>query len=856
MLRRTLLPLLILALGAGPARAEPSKPPNKGVEVAIDRWLVLDPALLPEAMLGTNPDLLPSNAPLNLQDLMPKPAALAPGPTGQALAWKPVQAPEGTLTLPLARTSCVTYAACYLQAPRFEQLTLKATGIGPYQVFLDAEPVAKTSLASTLDVPLILTRGAHRLVIKRVKPTRGDDRASKLVCKLYLEAPLGAQDVPKVTLDPARPMTLADVRDWPNPTELALSPDGSRLAVVVTTPDADHKGWSRDLFIRSTTDGRLLETLRVAKSQGDPVWSHDGKHLAFTAYGHRQTDLWVYGLSDRALKRVVCDGREIHGVVWSQDNRTLYYGTSESARADEPDALYERLLQLGDRRPDNRDRTRLNVASLDGALHQQLTFGDINPAAWALSPDGKTLALIESIETPTRPFEREELVTLDIETLALHREMPLPVGTSELTYSPDGRRLAVLSSPAEVSDSEPEHNRAYSTVFVVTPSSHQSQRLFQDTRPVTSHVYWNQADNRLAMLVSAGAETRLVRVDPAKPEHLVTLGVPANDLHTLSVSEDGRLAACVGSSLDEPEHLIVRPIHAGTTRVFEATDTRASREVTFGKHERWTFRNAHGDTIDGWLLFPSEFDPERHYPLIVYYYGGALPTTSGFNRERAWLAANGYVVYVLNPSGAYGYGERFADLHVNDWGDRAADDIVTGVKTLLAAKPYLDPKRVGNYGGSYGGFMTMDLATKTDLFKASCAMYGISDIAGYWGGGFWGYGYGDYALAKSYPWNRPDIYAERSPLYRADKIKTPLLLLHGTGDVNVPSLESDEMFTALKILGKDVAYVRFQNQDHGIRGTPAHRAAVDAMLLEWFDKHLKDQPEGWAARWKETRQGW
>jgi dipeptidyl aminopeptidase/acylaminoacyl peptidase len=197
-----------------------------------------------------------------------------------------------------------------------------------------------------------------------------------------------------------------------------------------------------------------------------------------------------------------------------------------------------------------------------------------------------------------------------------------------------------------------------------------------------------------------------------------------------------------------------------------------------------------------------------------------------------------------------GHTHATSDLHCNDWGLKAGQDIIEGVNKVLKAKPFIDPERIGCYGGSYGGFMTMSLITRTDLFKAACSLYGISNLASYWGGGIWGYTYGDTAMAGRYPWTHPEFFVERSPLYQAHKVKAALLLLHGEADVNVPSLESEQMFTALKVLGKEAAYVRFKGEDHGISGKRSNLLAHRSMILEWFDKHLKGQPEGWDARWK------
>lgn len=207
-------------------------------------------------------------------------------------------------------------------------------------------------------------------------------------------------------------------------------------------------------------------------------------------------------------------------------------------------------------------------------------------------------------------------------------------------------------------------------------------------------------------------------------------------------------------------------------------------------------------------------------------------------------AAQGYVVYVLQPSGAVGFGQKFSSLHVNDWGIRVAEEIIGGVKKFLAAHPFVDSKRVGCIGASYGGFMTMLLLTRTDIFSAGIAHAGISSISSYWGEGYWGYGYSAIATANSFPWNRKGIYVNQSPLFHADKITTPLLLLHGSADTNVPPGESTQLYTALKILGREAEYIQILGENHHIM-TYNQRIIWTKTILAWFDKWLRNQPEWW-----------
>jgi dipeptidyl aminopeptidase/acylaminoacyl peptidase len=207
-------------------------------------------------------------------------------------------------------------------------------------------------------------------------------------------------------------------------------------------------------------------------------------------------------------------------------------------------------------------------------------------------------------------------------------------------------------------------------------------------------------------------------------------------------------------------------------------------------------------------------------------------------------------VYILQPSGATGFGQAFSARHVNDWSRTTADEVLAATEAFLAAHPSADPERVGCIGASYGGFLTMRLATRSDRFGAAISHAGISNIAAYWGEGWWGHLYSALATAESYPWNAREIYVEQSPLFHADKITTPLLLLHGTEDMNVPLGESDSLFTALKVLGRDVEYVQYQGEGHWILDYPKRRQWHQT-IVAYFDWKLKGDASWWEALYPE-----
>ncbi len=206
--------------------------------------------------------------------------------------------------------------------------------------------------------------------------------------------------------------------------------------------------------------------------------------------------------------------------------------------------------------------------------------------------------------------------------------------------------------------------------------------------------------------------------------------------------------------------------------------------------------------------------------------------------------AHGYIVYVVNPSGATGYGQEFSAAHVNNWGVTVADEIIEATKYFTSQHSFVNKNKIGCMGASYGGFMTMLLMTKTNIFATGISHAGISSISSYWGEGYWGYLYSSSASAESYPWNNKDLYVNQSALFNADKQENSLLLLHGGSDTNVPIGESIQLFAALRLLGKTVEFVKIPGENHWILEYKK-RVVWQKSIAAWFDRELKGEPQWW-----------
>jgi dipeptidyl aminopeptidase/acylaminoacyl peptidase len=314
----------------------------------------------------------------------------------------------------------------------------------------------------------------------------------------------------------------------------------------------------------------------------------------------------------------------------------------------------------------------------------------------------------------------------------------------------------------------------------------------------------------------------------------------------MSFSENKALLLYYGSSISTPKRLYMAELESSSTQLLDDPEENFFADVKFGKTEDWNFLNKEGVTIEGRIYYPPQFDASKKYPMIVYYYGGTSPTERNFRGRypKNLFAAHGYVVYVLQPSGATGYGQDFSAQHVNNWGKTVAEEIIQGARSMCQTHSFIDSTKVGCIGASYGGFLTMYLTTQTNFFSAAISHAGISSISSYWGEGYWGYLYSQVASAESFPWNNKDLYVEQSPLFHADKVTTPILLLHGNSDTNVPPGESRQFYTALKLLQKEVELIEIDQQDHHIKDYQK-RILWQKTILAWFDKQLKKQSDWW-----------
>ncbi|MEA1986476.1 MAG: S9 family peptidase [Candidatus Marinimicrobia bacterium] len=244
-------------------------------------------------------------------------------------------------------------------------------------------------------------------------------------------------------------------------------------------------------------------------------------------------------------------------------------------------------------------------------------------------------------------------------------------------------------------------------------------------------------------------------------------------------------------------------------------------------------------TIQAFLLKPPDFDSDKKYPLLLNIHGGPR-CQYGYNwfHEMHYFASNGYIVLYANPRGSQGFGKKFADAITGKWADPAYSDLMKCVKHVSKEK-YVDKKNMFVTGGSYGGYMTNWIVTQTNKFRGAVTQRSISNLISFFGTSDFGW---DLATEfKRPPWKQRRIYNKYSPIKYAKKIKTPLMIIHSENDLRCPIEQAEQLFVRLKWDKKDVKFVRFPEEPHGLSrsGTPDRRVKRLELMLNWFEQHRK-----------------
>lgn len=733
--------------------------------------------------------------------------------------------------------------------------TIAVEGLEQYRLFVDGEQVEVNSDKAET----ILTPSQHTVVIKFL--TRKNASSAKKSLKLTVTAADGAPlSVGDATVK--RAYNIYDVICAPNYPSVSISPNGKFIVVRKTW--VDRKGNNHSINeLRNSQTNRLMATFEESVK-----WMPSSNKLYFTQKasdssiaGEEKQDgtLQLITINPLTMEREVLASHLPEG--WFQftpDEKTLIYTLTTEGRKKDPQ-VYD-VKEPEDRQPGWRERSNLAKYDLASGILQPLTFGYHNIYLMDISADSRYLLIGKEEERLTkRPTTLTSFYRLDLGSMNASSATTPKVETliekgeflNSAQFSPDGKSILVSASPEAFNGigKNVEEGQTPSMIdtqlYLMTLSDKKVRPLTKDFNPNVQSVDWSKADGNIYFTAEDKDCVHLFQLNP-KSGKFTLLKTPEEYIKSFSLASSAAEMAFSGQSASNADRLYKMNTKALKSQLVDDLSARELKDVELGECKAWNFVNSRGDTLCCRYYLPPHFDAAKKYPMIVNYYGGCSPTSRMFQSRYPHhvYAAMGYVVLVVNPSGATGFGQKFSARHVDTAGEGVAEDIISSTQAFCDEHAFVNRKKIGCIGASYGGFMTQYLQTKTDLFAAAISHAGISDHTSYWGEGYWGYSYSEVSMASEYPWTNKHLFVDQSPLYNADKIHTPLLFVHGTADNNVPVGESIQLYTALKLLGRPTAMVLVDGQDHHIIDYEK-RLKWQNTIFAWFAKWLQDDASWW-----------
>ena len=734
----------------------------------------------------------------------------------------------------------------YIVADRFVKGKIEVKGNGIFEVYVNGAKKKDKSTFDSLPKAVSFEYGfepmTYELVIKYMAKPDSNQVNQQLKVTFSSEKNL---DYFNFTTEPIKTFSIYNLQDGKNIRGIEISPNG-KYCKVDYTERVDNKTIKYSELMDNET-GKVLLQNNGYLTQAH--WMPKSNMIYYTRDGLKGKELILMNPVDFQIKIIESNLPEGNFSMALDENTLIYMIKSEAPK--EKNGM-NRILDNSDRY--DAFRTRYNLAKYDlkTGVYQPLTFGNRSTYLYDISHDSQYI-LIGSSQTDytKRPFSSNNLYRLNLTTFAIDTLYENEPYAGSAQFSPDDTQLLITGAPEAFGKvglnigKEPIANSYDNQLFIFDLNTKKVTPITKNFDPSVESATWNSADQNIYMRVVDKDCNSIYQYNP-KNAIFTKFQLPEDVVKEFSLAYQAPVFNFYGQSASNADRLYFYGGKKPAAKCLYDLSKEKLQNVVLGKVEDWNFKTDDGTTITGRFYLPPHFDSTKTYPMLVYYYGGTTPTmrTLEFSYSMHMYAALGYVVYTLNPSGTIGFGQEFSARHVNAWGIRTADEIIQGTKLFFRTHSYIDSSKIGCFGASYGGFMTMYLQTQTDLFAAAISHAGISALTSYWGEGNWGIGYCSVANADTYPWNNKAFFVNQSPLFSADKIKTPILLLHGDQDDNVPIGESIQMYNALRILGKPVEFIEVEGENHGV--SDYYKRIYWAKTMQaWFAKWLQNDPTWW-----------
>jgi dipeptidyl aminopeptidase/acylaminoacyl peptidase len=644
------------------------------------------------------------------------------------------------------------------------------------------------------------------------------------------------------------------IRDVDDP---QISPEGKWVAYTVTTHDLKEDENHDRIWMMPAAGGAAIPVSADGVDSTSPRWSPDGKYLAFISGRHEQPQqVWLLDRNGGEAQQLTTTAQDVKSFAWSPSGDRVVLVLQDASpdeleaaknreeRKDPPEAKTKRTrpwvidrLYFKDDEVGYLDRRRTHLYVLDVATKRmiQVTSGDYDDSQPAWSPDGRQLAFTSNrTAEPDRNYN-SDIWVVDADNAdqgkALRQVTTNPGEDHSPSWSPDGKWITFVSRiDVKALDYATHH-------LALIPAAGGEEKILTQAldRWVVGPRFSPDGKSIVFILEDDATQTVASISADGGP---VKRWIPFRSMVTaFSISKQGTVAALV-SDPQRPPEVYVLDGRAAPRRLTSVNDALMA-ELHLASVEYVHYQSKDGTPVSAFLYKPPDFAPGKRYPTILRPHGGPVwAFYSEFNFEPQIFAANGYVVITPNARGSTGYGQKFSQAILADWGDKDFEDYMAGLDYTIA-QGLSDPDRLGVNGWSYGGIMTNYCITKSKRFKAAISGAGDALYITNYGHDIYEK---DYEMELGTPWENRALWEKLSPFNSVQNVNAAVLVMGGEIDWNVPIINSEQLYQALKSLGRTTELVVYPGEYHEFK-LPSHFKDRFERYLDWYGRYLKGTTE-------------
>lgn len=661
-----------------------------------------------------------------------------------------------------------------------------------------------------------------------------------------------------------RALTINDLTKIRSVSDPQFAPDGLSYSFVSTRIN-QHKEYESHLYVQELTEQTPRQWTFHQKKDSHPRFSPDGSQIVFQSTRSGTSQIWLLPTDGGEARQITHFKYGASQPYWSKDGKYIIFSArlepnsdvtqqrelteeeqmKEQKKKQQRSIVINRLKYKSDAQGLHQDKLFTQIIAYDVTKQtfKQLTKEQTHHYFQDVAPDGQSILFTANFEDADYELTNN-LYLLDLTTNQLSKLTTHKGSYGNARFSPNGQQVAFFGHDYQY------QGATLRDLYIVDLVTNQPKCISKDwdlaigdymigdTRLGTGETgpVWSKDETKIFFIGTSQGATNLYETDIQG--NLKTIYAEKNHVFSFSYHRDSHKFILGISTPTDPGNFYL--LEQDQLQPLTEVNHRLLANVALSEPEEISIPTKDGLYVQGWVLRPYGFNEEEKYPLVLQIHGGPhMMYGQTFFHELQMLAAKGYVVLYTNPRGSHGYGQKFVDAVRGDYGNGDYDDLMTAVDYVLENYSFIDKERLGVTGGSYGGFMTNWIIGHTDRFKAAVTQRSISNWLSFYGVSDIGYFFTEWELGYDLLADPKKLW-DFSPLKYANRINTPLLILHGEQDLRCPIEQAEQLYVTLKQAKKEVEFVRFPGANHELSrsGDPSLRIERLKHMVRWFNQYL------------------